>query len=124
MNSLMNFTSLKNMRSLFPFTATSSAVVALMDVSKKRLESDFAKEVHHYLARYPDTRHVDIYLTDTHGIFRGKRIAIAALDALAQGCYFPQSVYTMDKKGHVISRGENDNAEDEPDNLCMPVPGT
>lgn len=124
MNSLMNFTSLKNMRSLFPFTATSSAVVALMDVSKKRIESDFAKEVHHYLARYPDTRHVDIYLTDTHGIFRGKRIAIATLDALAQGCYFPQSVYTMDKKGHVISRGENDNAEDEPDNLCMPVPGT
>ncbi|MEN0579429.1 glutamine synthetase family protein [Phytobacter palmae] len=124
MNSLMNFTSLKNMRALFPFTASSSAVVALMDISKKRIESDFAKEVHHYLARYPDTRHVDIYLTDTSGIFRGKRIAVAALNTLARGCYFPQSVYTMDKKGKVISRCENDNAEDEPDNLCVPVPGT
>lgn len=124
MNALMNITSLKNMRALYPFTAEISPVVTHMDSANKRSESDFAKEVARYLARYPDTRHVDIYLTDTHGIFRGKRIAIAALDTLARGCYFPQSVYTMDKKGNVVSRCENDNADDEPDNLCMPVPGT
>lgn len=121
MNSLMNITSLKNMRALFPFTASSSPVVTLMDSAKKRSESDFAKEVHHYLARYPDTRHVDIYLTDTHGIFRGKRIAIAALNTLARGCYFPQSVYTMDKKGNVVSRCENDKQERrKPGNIARP----
>lgn len=124
MNSLMNFTSLKKMRSLFPFSASSSSVVALTDMAKKRSESDFATEVHQYLARYPDTRHVDIYLTDTNGIFRGKRIAVDALASLSQGCYFPQSVYSMDRKGKVISQAENDNTEDEPDNLCLPVAGT
>lgn len=124
MNSLMNFTSLKSMRALFPFSTSSSSVITLTDVSKKRRESDFATEVHQYLARYPDTRHVDIYLTDTNGIFRGKRIAVNALTALVRGCYFPQSVYAMDRKGKVINQGENDNAEDEPDNLCLPVAGT
>lgn len=95
-----------------------------MDISPNRTENNFTTEVQQYLQRYPDTRHVDIYLNDTNGIFRGKRITIDALASLARGCYFPQSVYAMDRKGKVINHDERSNTEDEPDHLCLPVAGT
>ncbi|SMB51159.1 hypothetical protein SPRA44_70193 [Serratia proteamaculans] len=36
------------------------------------------KEVEQYLQRYPDTEHVDIYLNDLNGQFRGKRLPTPA----------------------------------------------
>ncbi|EGT5710855.1 glutamine synthetase [Cronobacter dublinensis subsp. dublinensis] len=81
----------------------------------------FRQEVEAYLRDYPHTRHVDIYLHDLNGCRRGKRVSVESLRALAQGCYFPQSVYEMDNEGQVIAGAA---AQREPDRLCLPVSGT
>ncbi|ELY4871239.1 glutamine synthetase family protein [Cronobacter sakazakii] len=81
----------------------------------------FRQEADAYLREYPHTRHVDIYLHDLNGCRRGKRISAESLRSLAQGCYFPLSVYAMDMEGHVV---ENALAQREPDRLCLPVSGT
>ena len=38
--------------------------------------SEFQQEVKAYLLRFPETKHVDIYLNDVNGTFRGKRITV------------------------------------------------
>lgn len=81
----------------------------------------FRQEADAYLREYPHTRHVDIYLHDLNGCRRGKRISAESLRSLAQGCYFPLSVYAMDMEGHVV---ESALAQREPDRLCLPVSGT
>ncbi|EKY1942794.1 glutamine synthetase [Cronobacter turicensis] len=81
----------------------------------------FRQEADAYLREYPHTRHVDIYLHDLNGCRRGKRISVESLRALAQGCYFPLSVYAMDTEGRVV---ESAVARHEPDRLCLPVSGT
>ncbi len=81
----------------------------------------FRQEAEAYLRDYPHTRHVDIYLHDLNGCRRGKRVSVESLRALAQGCYFPQSVYEMDNEGQVIAGAA---AQREPDRLCLPVSGT
>lgn len=51
-----------------------------------------------YLARYPQTKHIDVYLNDINGIMRGKRLSVESMLNLEKGCYFPLSVYSMDQK--------------------------
>lgn len=82
------------------------------------------KEVEQYLQRYPNTEHVDIYLNDLNGQFRGKRLPIAELFTLDKGCYFPLSIYAMDLGGQVIEESGLGQQAGEPDRLCLPVPGT
>lgn len=48
----------------------------------------------------------------------------ASLMSLGKGAYFPQSVYSMDKEGKVMSTEDNVMAANEPDRICMPVEGT
>lgn len=84
----------------------------------------FRKEVEQYLQRYPDTEHVDIYLNDLNGQFRGKRLPVAELFALDKGCYFPLSIYAMDLGGQVIEESGLGQQAGEPDRLCLPVPGS
>ena len=55
----------------------------------------FSEEIENYLQRYPNTRHVEICLHDLNGHVRGKRIDIVGLKNIAQGCYFPMSIYAM-----------------------------
>lgn len=87
-------------------------------------EDNFLQEVKEYLQRYPETRHADIYLHDLHGHVRGKRISRQALLSLHKGCYFPLSVYAMDRAGQVINCGQSLPLLDEPDCLCLPVCGS
>ena len=62
----------------------------------------FLEEVKNYLCSYPKTKHIDICLHDINGHIRGKRIDISCLNKLADGCYFPLSVYAMSLDGKVI----------------------
>jgi len=84
----------------------------------------FRKEVDLYLQRFPETEHIDIYLNDLNGQFRGKRLPVSALLSLEKGCYFPHSIYAMDLDGHVIEESGLGQQAGEPDRLCVPVPGT
>ncbi|GAK28690.1 glutamine synthetase family protein [Serratia liquefaciens] len=95
----------------------------LADIPASQARS-FHKEVEQYLQRYPDTEHVDIYLNDLNGQFRGKRLPVAELFALDKGCYFPLSIYAMDLGGQVIEESGLGQQAGEPDRLCLPVPGT
>jgi gamma-glutamylputrescine synthase len=60
-------------------------------------------EVADYLERYPQTKHVDVYLNDINGIMRGKRLSVESMLNLEKGCYFPLSVYSMDQKGKIAA---------------------
>jgi gamma-glutamylputrescine synthase len=95
----------------------------LADIPASQARS-FHKEVEQYLQRYPDTEHVDIYLNDLNGQFRGKRLPVAEVFALDKGCYFPLSIYAMDLGGQVIEESGLGQQAGEPDRLCLPVPGT
>ena len=92
--------------------------------SEERRSSAFQREVEQYLERHPLTQHVDILLTDLNGSFRGKRIPVSALKRLEKGCYFPSSVFAMDILGNVVEEAGLGQALGEPDNVCMPIPGT
>ncbi len=92
--------------------------------SRSELQREFEQDVKAYLLQYPDTKHVDIYLNDVNGTFRGKRIDVEELASVAKGCYFPQSVYSMDREGKVVCRATDSLVVDEPDRLCLPVKGT
>jgi gamma-glutamylputrescine synthase len=46
-------------------------------------------EVADYLERYPQTKHIDVYLNDINGIMRGKRLSVESMLSLEKGCYFP-----------------------------------
>jgi gamma-glutamylputrescine synthase len=92
--------------------------------SEERRSSAFQREVEQYLERHPLTQHVDVLLTDLNGSFRGKRIPVSALKRLEKGCYFPSSVFAMDILGNVVEEAGLGQELGEPDNVCMPIPGT
>jgi gamma-glutamylputrescine synthase len=92
--------------------------------SEERRSSAFAREVKHYLERYPQTQYVDVLLTDLNGCFRGKRIPVSGLRKLEKGCYFPASVFAMDILGNVVEEAGLGQELGEPDRRCVPVPGT
>ncbi len=92
--------------------------------SEEKRTSAFQLEVKAWLERHPETEYVDILLNDLNGVFRGKRIPVTALSKLEKGCYFPASVFAMDILGNTIEEAGLGQALGEPDNLCIPVPGT
>lgn len=117
------------LRNIFPLSETESSVsIDSGSDDPSRVVSErhraFQNEVRHYLSRYPETRHVDVYLNDINGTIRGKRISADDLYSVAKGCYFPQSVYSMDREGKVIINASDQIVLDEPDSLCLPVKGT
>lgn len=84
----------------------------------------FAKEVKNYLERFPETDCVDIFLHDLNGHLRGKRIDVNQLAGLAQGCYFPLSIYAMSLEGQVVEASGLGKFIGEPDQFCIPVLGS
>lgn len=92
--------------------------------SEEKRTSAFQLEVKTWLERHPETQYVDILLNDLNGVFRGKRIPVSALAKLEKGCYFPASVFAMDILGNTVEEAGLGQALGEPDNLCIPVPGT
>jgi hypothetical protein len=74
-----------------------------LDEKIDALQHNVSVEVADYLERYPQTKHVDVYLNDINGIMRGKRLSVESMLSLEKGCYFP-SVYSMDQKGKLPPR--------------------
>lgn len=46
-------------------------------------------EVADYLERYPQTKHVDVYLNDINGTMRGKRLSVESMLSLEKAVIFP-----------------------------------
>ena len=111
-----------NSLTLLSSPATHNSLLTTELVSGNNIQ--FSQEVKDYLHKYPNTKHVDIYINDISGAFRGKRMTAASLMSLGKGAYFPQSVYSMDKEGKVMSTEDNVMPANEPDRICMPVEGT
>ncbi|TKI05743.1 glutamine synthetase family protein [Martelella alba] len=86
--------------------------------------SAFQREIYAYLERYPQTRHVDILLTDLNGCSRGKRIPLASLSKIENGCYFPSSLFAINLYGQTVAEAGLGQEKGEPDHVCMPVAGT
>ena len=84
-------------------------------------EREFLDEVDRYLARYPKTNDIDIFLHDLNGHIRGRRIDINSLKGLAKGCYFPVSVYAMSLDGEVVEASGLGKYIGEPDQMCKPI---
>lgn len=84
----------------------------------------FLEEAESYLSRYPNTQHIDICLHDINGHIRGKRIDVSCLKKLAQGCYFPLSIYAMNLEGKVVEETGLGKLIGEPDYFCKPILGT
>ncbi|MEH0884410.1 glutamine synthetase family protein [Enterobacter sp. UNJFSC 003] len=119
----MNAFFLKNIRPCFNFpglslpTALNSGLY--LDAKIDALQRNVSLDVADYLERYPQTKHIDVYLNDINGIMRGKRLSVDSMLSLEKGCYFPLSVYSMDQKGKIAA-----SLPDEPDRLCVPVAGS
>lgn len=92
--------------------------------SAKQEQQYFLDEIDLYLQQYPETREVDMFLHDLNGHIRGKRIDVSCLESLAQGCYFPASVYAMSLSGEVVKGCSICKHIGEPDQLCLPILGT
>lgn len=90
----------------------------------KRRTSAFQREVDVYLERHPQTQHVDLLLSDLNGCFRGKRIPIAGLHELSNGCYFPSSIFAINLYGNTVDIAGLGQDKGEPDHICMPIAGT
>lgn len=86
--------------------------------------AQFAQEVQNYLERFPATDCVDIFLHDLNGHLRGKRIDVTQLAGLAQGCYFPLSIYAMSLEGQVVEASGLGKFIGEPDQFCLPILGS
>ncbi|MBX8462737.1 glutamine synthetase family protein [Enterobacter sp. RIT637] len=119
----MNAFFLKSIRPYFNFPGLSlpTALNSGLYLEEKpgTLLQSLSVNVADYLERYPQTKHIDVYLNDINGIMRGKRLSVDSMQSLEKGCYFPLSVYSMDQKGKVAA-----SHDDEPDRLCMPVAGS
>lgn len=81
------------------------------------MKQNLSAEVTDYLARYPQTKHIDVYLNGIVSIMRGKRLSVESMLNL-EHFQLPLSVYSMDQKEDCAS------LHDEPDRLCVPVPGS
>ncbi|AXD79322.1 glutamine synthetase [Escherichia coli] len=128
MNSIMKNEHLQNIRTSLTLSPTNidtknNSEVISHSVSGT-LETDFIREVDEYFLRYPNTKHVDIYLNDLDGSFRGKRISVDDLHSATKGYYFPISVFSINSKGEVIGELSDEIIQNEPDRLCLPVKGT
>ena len=99
----MNAFFLKSLRPYFNFPGLSlpGALNSGLWLDEKidALQHNISVEVADYLERYPQTKHIDVYLNDINGTMRGKRLSVESMLSLEKGCYFPLSVYSMDQKG-------------------------
>ncbi|MCM7333039.1 glutamine synthetase, partial [Enterobacter roggenkampii] len=103
----MNAFFLKSLRPYFNFPGLSlpGALNSGLWLDEKidALQHNVAVEVADYLERYPQTKHVDVYLNDINGTMRGKRLSVESMLSLEKGCYLmrwslpPSQYYAEDR---------------------------
>ncbi len=82
-------------------------------------------EAEAFLARYPDLQAIDIILTDSHGIGRGKTLRRHELAGLyASGRGMPASLFGQDVAGDDVEGTGLVLTDGGGDMRCWPVPGT
>jgi glutamine synthetase len=83
------------------------------------------REVHEFLAKYPDVQGIDVVLNDCHGIGRGKTIRRHELDALyLSGRPIPASMFGQDVAGDDVDGTGLVLHDGGGDKRCWPIPGT
>ena len=102
-----------------------SAAAAPPDKAAAAVASPAAGEVERFLAAHPETETVELLITDTCGVLRGKWAPTATLSkAFGAGVNFPLSVFGIDVWGReVLETGLHVDTGDR-DGFCRAVPGT
>ena len=82
-------------------------------------------EAHAFLEAHPAIRAVDVLLTDTSGVLRGKRVEREGLEAVYRaGFSLPGSMFALDVQGGTIQATGLGFDEGDADRPCLPIPGT
>jgi len=82
-------------------------------------------EVEAYLARHPQTRHVDAFLIDLSGNAFGKRLPVSELPKLyAEGTTMCAAMQLTDARGTCWDVAGLGFSDGDPDGACRPVPRT
>jgi gamma-glutamylputrescine synthase len=89
---------LKHSSALFSSPVISKSVAnesqLTLENTTLRNNSIFRQEAERYLSNNPNTKHIDIYLNDINGSFRGKRMNITSLHSEFRVFSFGGSVRT------------------------------
>lgn len=87
--------------------------------------SERPKELGDFLARYPDTRQLELLVPDMLGILRGKRVAANEFaKPFGKGVNFCGATVLLDAKGQTFDGIVNGGADGDPDAIASAVPGT
>jgi glutamine synthetase len=87
--------------------------------------SEQPKELSDFLARYPDTRQLELLVPDMLGILRGKRVAANEFaKPFGKGVNFCGATVLLDAKGQTFDGIVNGGADGDPDAIASAVPGT
>lgn len=87
--------------------------------------SEQPKELGDFLARYPDTRQLELLVPDMLGILRGKRVAANEFaKPFGKGVNFCGATVLLDAKGQTFDGIVNGGADGDPDAIASAVPGT
>ncbi len=78
-----------------------------------------------FLARHPAVRAIDVLLTDTSGVLRGKRVEREGLAAVYErGLFLPGSMFALDIQGGTIQATGLGFDEGDADRPCLPIVGS
>jgi glutamine synthetase len=84
-----------------------------------------SEELDDFLARYPDTRQLELLVPDMLGILRGKRVAANEFaKPFGKGVNFCGATVLLDAKGQTFDGIVNGGADGDPDAIASAVPGT
>lgn len=82
-------------------------------------------EARDFLQAHPGIRAIDVLLTDTSGVLRGKRVEREGLEAVYRGGFaLPGSMFALDVQGGTIQATGLGFDEGDADRPCLPIPGT
>jgi glutamine synthetase len=82
-------------------------------------------EAEAFLSEYPDVETVELLMPDMCGMLRGKRLTRDSFRKLYSGSVrAPGSLYLLDATGRSVPNIHYGIADGDPDNYCVPVPGT
>lgn len=78
-----------------------------------------------FLDAHPAVRAIDVLLTDTSGVVRGKRVEREGLAAIYErGLFLPGSMFALDVRGGTVQATGLGFDEGDADRPCLPIAGT
>ncbi len=83
------------------------------------------REAEDFLKAHPEVLGIDLFVCDTNGVARGKRIDRDSLiKAYESGVNLPGSIYALDITGDCIEESGLGFDTGDEDHICWPIPGT